>query len=110
MKKYNADAMDDDLRRLPREYRELAELRSIAQVHRSRNGRLQLNWLSRRALPRYKMLALDGQWYDRRRLRDRLRSDRAAGRRLVVPHSARALTAAELAAVADVNPWSLAPR
>jgi len=102
--------MNDDLRRLPREYRELAELRGITQVHRTRNGRLQVDWLSRRSLPRYKMLALNGQWYDRRRLRDRIRSDRAAGRRLSVPHSSRALTTAELAAATDPNPWSLAPR
>lgn len=87
----------------PREYRELNGLKAIAEVHRTRDGRLAVNWLSRRSKSRWKMVALNGQWYDRQRLRDRVKN------RPVVPHSSRRLAEAELAEILNLNPWSLAP-
>jgi hypothetical protein len=94
---------------LPREYRELAALKGIAEVHRTRDGRLAVNWLSRREVARWRMLALNGQWYDRGRLRQRVSSNTSQGRVAVVPHSSRRMTNAEVAEALNLNPWSLAP-
>ena len=84
---------------------EAETLRDLAGVMRARNGRLAVDWVSRRQEPRWRMLRLDGQWYDRRRLRALLAS---RPRPEVVPASRRRLSAAELAAVRDANPWRLA--
>ena len=96
-------------------------LRDMAGTARYRDGRLDINWISRRQMPRHRMLSLDGQWYDRGRLRDMLdrralerarrpqtRSQtRAGGEQNTVPASRRPMTAAESAAVRDPNPWRL---
>ncbi len=81
-------------------------VRAVTGVRRVRNGRLAINRLSRAAKPRWRMILLDGQWYDRDRLRALVSNTR---RRTAVPHSARALTAAELADVMDLEPWTLLP-
>ena len=93
----------------PLEYRELAGLKAIAEVHRTRDGRLAVNWLSRREVARWRMLALNGQCYNRGRLRERVRANTAKGKTPTVPHSSRRLTQAEVTEVLDANPWSLAP-
>jgi hypothetical protein len=93
----------------PREYRELAALKNIAEVHRTRDGRLAVNWLSRREVARWKMMAMNGQWYDRGRLRQRVRANANRGRAPAVPHSSRRMTNAEVAEALNANPWSLAP-
>jgi hypothetical protein len=79
-------------------------VRDLARVARLRNGRLEVDWLSRRLEPRWRMLALDGRWYDRARLRDWLA---ATGR---PPPGRAALSVAERAAALDPEPWALAPR
>lgn len=45
-------------------------LRALTGMIRSRNGRLAIDWISRRQMQRYRMLRSPetGQWYDRRRL------------------------------------------
>lgn len=93
----------------PREYRELAALKGIADLHRTRDGRLAVNWLSRREVARWRMLAMNGQFYDRGRLRERVRSNARQGRVPAVPHSSRRMTNAEVAEALNANPWSLAP-
>ena len=85
-------------------------VREITGVRRVRNGRLAVNRISRATKPRWRMLALDGQWYDRDRLRELVVGARRDGRRTAVPHSTRALTAAELDAILNTNPWTLLPR
>lgn len=78
------------------------KLRSIAQVARYRNGRLAIDWISRREKPRWRMVRLDDQYYDRQRLRKLLNSGRTSPS---LPR--RRLTAAELASIRDPNPWRL---
>lgn len=82
------------------------QLRRLARVARKRNGRLAIDWVSRRQKPRWRMVGLNSQWYDRGRLRDLL-----AGRPTpsVVPASRRRLTARELENIANTNPWRLYP-
>lgn len=76
-----------------------ARLAAAAGVARYRNGRLDIDWFSRSLRPRWRMVRLNGQWYDR----DGVRGLAA------VPATRRRLTAAELAHVRDPAPWSLAP-
>ena len=97
-------------------------MRELTGVRRSRNGRLAIDWLSRRQKPRWRMLSLDGQMYDRDRLRDRVRqrvaqtrvataaaagATAAGATAAVVPSTSRPLTAEEVAAVMNTNPWRL---
>lgn len=84
-------------------------MRVVTGVRRTRNGRLAINRLSRTAKPRWRMILLDGQWYDRNRLRALVIDAQRAGRRTVVPHSLRNLTPAELANATDLQPWTLLP-
>lgn len=71
---------------------------------RYRNGRLATNRVSRTQKPRWRMARLDGEWYDREGLRRWLARRPGEPR---VPGSGRRLTEAELAALADSNPWRL---
>lgn len=81
--------------------REAQAMRAAARVMRARNGRLAVDWISRRQKPRWHMLPLDSTWYDRARLRALVAA------RAVVPSTSRPLTPGERAAIADANPWSL---
>lgn len=81
-------------------------LRALARMARARNGRLQINWVSRAQKPRWRMVFLDGQWYERDGLRALL--DRRP-KPEVVPASRRRMTNAELRALRDPNPWGLFP-
>lgn len=83
------------------------QLRVLAGVARARNGRLATDWISRREKPRWKMIPLDGLWYNRERLR---RFMRARPPPPIVPVSRRKLTSREVDAVFDTNPWRLARR
>ena len=79
-------------------------LRVLTRAARARNGRLAINWISRRQRPRWRMLRLDGDWYDRAALQALVRRRGAQ-----VPATRRALTAAELQELEDPNPWGLSP-
>lgn len=81
-------------------------LRELAAAARARNGRLAIDWLSRAQKPRWRMVWLDGEWYNRARLR---RDVDARPRAPAVPASRRPLTPAELADLRDPNPWGLFP-
>lgn len=86
---------------------EAEKLRLIAGVARARNGRLAIDWVSRRQKPRWRMVLLDGQHYNRRRLRELLDRRPAPP---AVPASRRPLRGAEIKDILDPNPWALAPR
>jgi hypothetical protein len=76
-------------------------LGELAGVRRTRNGRLAVDWLSRRQVPRWRLVVLDGDWYARNGIR------RRAAARPAVPKTGRRLTDAERADLADANPWRL---
>lgn len=82
-------------------------LRRLTKTARYRNGRMDVNWVSRAQMPRWKMMRLDGTWYERRGL-DRLLRRRPPPE--VAPVGRRQLTARELTALRDPNPWTLFPR
>lgn len=81
--------------------REAERLRALAKVARARNGRLAIDWITRTQKPRWHMMALDSQQYNRGRLRA------MADRRPVVPSTSRRLTNAEMRRIRDPNPWRL---
>ena len=82
------------------------QLRVLAGVARARNGRLEINWISRTQRPRWRMVFLDGRWYERESL-GRLLDRRPSPER--VPASRRQLTTEELWKLRDPNPWRLIP-
>lgn len=83
--------------------RDAEYLRQLAQLARVRNARLAIDWVSRRQKPRWRMLPLDSQFFDRQRLRDLVRA------KPVVPSTLRRLTPPEIEAAFDPNPWRLYP-
>ncbi len=80
-------------------------VKNLADVTRYRNGRLAIDVLARRQKPRWRMLFLDGDWYDRNRLRAEL-----ARLGEFVPQTRRALRLGEILAIRDTQPWRLRPR
>ena len=68
-----------------------ADPRGALGVRSLLNGRLALDYFSRRLGRRSRMIRLDGQWYDRRALASYLRRRARAGQRPVVPHSGAAI-------------------
>lgn len=46
----------------------LADLANLTGMHRARNARLEVDYLSRGLEPRWQMVRVDGTWYDRRAL------------------------------------------
>jgi hypothetical protein len=79
-------------------------LRRLTGAARARNGRLAIDWMSRRQQPRWRMALLDGQHYNRGRLRRALEQRPPPP---AVPGSRRRMTQAELEALRDPNPWRL---
>ena len=69
------------------------------------NGRLALNWLGRRLKSRWRMVYLDGQWYDRAAIREWIAARRERQLAVYVPHSRRAFTDADLLKIYDPFPY-----
>jgi hypothetical protein len=69
------------------------------------NGRLALNWLGRRMKSRWRMVLLDGQWYDRTGIRAWIKARLDRGLGAFVPHSKKPLTKADMFAIYDPNPY-----
>lgn len=69
-----------------------------------RNGRLALDWMTRRQVPRWRLVKLDGTWYDPVLLRSLLASRPGRER---VPATGRPLTQDEWLRLMDPNPWRL---
>ena len=77
-----------------------AQLAAAVGVVRLRNGRLEVDRLSRALRPHWRMVQLNGQWYDMESLRDATH----------VPATRRRLTPAELELLRNPAPWALADR
>lgn len=80
----------------------LENLRDAAQVHRTRDGRLEMDRLSRTLRPRWTMIRMNGAYYDRKSLAGWLLS-----RGKFSPATRRPLTAAEIANVENANPYGI---
>ena len=69
------------------------------------NGRLALNWLGRRMKSRWRMVLLDGQWYDRFGIRAWIKARLDRGLGAFVPHSKKPLSKADMGAIYDPTPF-----
>jgi hypothetical protein len=78
------------------------DLAREARLHRSRNGRLNLDMFSRTLKPRWTLIKIDGAYYDRRGLARWLKE-----RGSFVPASRRRMTANETRNAANENPYRI---
>lgn len=85
-----------------KDVKDLRNLKNAAQVHRTRDGRLDMNRLSRTARPRWTMIRMNGAYYDRKGLANWLLT-----RGKFSPETRRPLTAAEIANVENTNPHGI---
>ena len=69
------------------------------------NGRQALNWLGRRMKSRWRMVSLDGEWYDRTAIKTWISARTQRGLAVHVPHSKKAFTAADLQKIYDPFPF-----
>ena len=76
----------------------------VSGLSRYANGRLALDYFSRRLRRRWAQVRLDGQWYDRAALGDYLRRRAARGQPPAVPHSGRVLAAETVRAI-QASTW-----
>ena len=82
--------------------RNLKNLRDAAEVHRTRDGRLEMDRLSRTMRPKWTMIRMNGGYYDRKGLAGWLLS-----RGKFSPETRRPLTRAEIADVENANPHGI---
>lgn len=78
------------------------QLTKEAQLHRSRNGRLNIDMFSRTLKPRWTLIKIDNAYYDRRGLAKWLKE-----RGNFVPMSRRKLTTNETRNASDPNPYRI---
>lgn len=79
-----------------------AQLTREAQLHRSRNGRLNIDMFSRTLKPRWTLIKINNAYYDRRGLAKWLKE-----RGSMVPTSRRKLTTNEVRNVENKNPYRI---
>ena len=82
--------------------KKLENLRDAAQMHRTRDGRLDMDQLSRTMRPKWTMIRMNGAYYDRKGLAGWLLS-----RGKFSPATRRPLTPAEIADVENANPHGI---
>jgi hypothetical protein len=80
----------------------LKNLKNAAEMHRTRDGRLDMDQLSRTMRPKWAMIRMNGAYYDRKGLAEWLLS-----RGKFSPATRRPLTRAEIADVEDANPHGI---
>lgn len=78
------------------------ELQKDLELHRTRNGRLEMDYLSRTLMPRWKMVRIDGVYYDRKALADWL-----VRRGPHAPSSRKALSADVIADLRNATPYRI---
>ena len=79
------------------------KLANNLEIHRYRNGRLELEYFSRQQLPRYALIKLDGNLYGLNSLKTYLKERNTT----IVPKTRRQLTPAELAMIFNKNPYRI---
>jgi len=73
------------------------------EIHRYRNGRLELEYFSRQQLPRYSLINLDGVLYARNSLKNYLKERNVS----IVPKTRRPLTKEERNMVFNNTPFRI---
>ncbi len=79
-----------------------ANLANETELHRTRNGRLNIDMFSRTLKPRWTLVKMNGAYYDRRELAKWLKQ-----RGSVTPIARRKMTAEETRNVGNRNPYRI---
>jgi hypothetical protein len=78
------------------------KLASIAEMHRVRDGRLEVDYLSRELMPRWKLIKVDGVWVERKAL-----SKWILSRGKISPKSRKPLSVEELREATNSEPYKI---
>jgi hypothetical protein len=78
-------------------------VKNKAAMHRYKNGRLQIDYFSRQQRPKWSMIEIDGEYYDRDAIH-KFVIDRS---NTIVPKTLRKMTKSELEAVINKNPFKI---
>ena len=78
------------------------DVSSMTEMHRTRNGRLDIDQFSRGLKPKWRMIRIDGAYFDRRKLAEWLTT-----RGKFAPTTRRALTTREIEGIQDANPYRI---
>ncbi|APC25778.1 hypothetical protein BST79_gp265 [Only Syngen Nebraska virus 5] len=81
----------------------IKKLQNMLEIHRYRNGRLEIDYFSRKMSPKFSLIELDGKYYDR----DSLKKFVAEQASNIVPESLRVLNSKEKANVNNKNPYRI---
>ncbi|ABT15079.1 hypothetical protein NY2A_B680L [Paramecium bursaria Chlorella virus NY2A] len=83
--------------------RTIKNLQNMLEIHRYRNGRLEIDYFSRKMSPKFSLIELDGKYYDRNDLKKFIIEQGST----IVPESLRALNSKEKAIVNNKNPYRI---
>ena len=81
----------------------IKKLQNMLEIHRYRNGRLEIDYFSRKMSPKFSLIELDGKYYDRDSLK-KFVTEQASN---IVPESLRVLNSKEKANVNNKNPYRI---
>ena len=81
----------------------IKNLQDMLEIHRYRNGRLEIDYFSRKMSPKFSLIHLDDKYYDRNSLKKYI-MEQASN---TVPESLRVLSAKEKANVSNKNPFRI---
>lgn len=79
-----------------------SNLANETQLHRTRNGRLNIDMFSRTLKPRWTLVKMNGAYYDRRQLAEWLKQ-----RGATTPFTRRRMTNKEIQNVGNKNPYRI---
>jgi len=82
--------------------RDLNAVGSMGQIHRTRDGRLDIDQFSRTLKPKWTMIRMNGTYFDRKGLADWI-----LRRGKFSPTTRRPLSPAEIGNVQNVNPYRI---
>ena len=78
-------------------------LQNMLEIHRYRNGRLEVDYFSRELRPKFSLIELNGKYYDRNSLK-KFVTQQASN---IVPESLRALNSREKKNVNNQTPFRI---
>ena len=80
----------------------IKKLQNMLEIHRYRNGRLEIDYFSRKMSPKFSLIELDGKYYDRNSLKKFIEEQSN-----IVPESLRVLNTKEKTNVKNKNPYGI---
>lgn len=81
----------------------IKNLQNMLEIHRYKNGRLEIDYFSRKMTPAFSTIELNGKYYDRNGLKKFIAEQGSN----IVPESLRALNSKEKANVNNKNPYRI---